>query len=148
MSPGACWPDNSCGHGVVQRLQGSNSYDGAPAFQYDCTATYYDQYWRFDYDPAGGIRIKNNLTHRCLAFQGSNRANGAPAVEYQCLDYRDQLWDLHTRFDNAVNNLGYDIVNLYTHMCLAFQGSNKANGAPAFQYDCVDGYHDQVWQLR
>jgi len=43
----------------------------------------------------------------------------------------------------------HQVANYYNFAkCLAVQGSNSYDGAPAFQYDCVDGCRDQVWQLR
>jgi len=40
------------------------------------------------------------------------------------------------------------IVNRITDRCLAVQGANNVNGAPAFQYTCNVDYGDQVWSVE
>jgi hypothetical protein len=39
-------------------------------------------------------------------------------------------------------------VNRNSQRCLAVQGANNVNDAPAFQFDCPPAYDDQAWQLQ
>lgn len=48
-------------------------------------------------------------------------------------------------FDSSGRYLNTRFLNLHTGRCLAVQGANNVNGAPAFQYDCIATATDQRW---
>lgn len=120
--------------------QGPN--DGSLAFQYDCS-WYGDQWWQLEPTGDGDYWIRNENSGKCLVVQGD--ADGARAFQYTCLTdlkYYDQHWLKIS--DPYLRGRGYQLVNANSGKCLVVQGG--ANGAPAFQYSCLD-YNDQYWQI-
>ena len=89
----------------------------------------------------GGVELAGVLSrswqHGCLAVTETRQ--GAVAARTD---------DLASWISEQVTPRSVRFVNHYSKRCLAFQGANNADNAPAFQFDCPSAYADQAWNIE
>ncbi|MEA5363931.1 RICIN domain-containing protein [Amycolatopsis sp., V23-08] len=91
--------------------------------------------------PNGRVELAGVATgswqHNCLAVTGTRQGSVAARTDDIAGWIADQVAPRIVRFANH-----------FSHRCLAVQGANNVNDAPAFQHDCPGAYEDQAWELE
>ncbi len=92
-------------------------------------------------DGSGDLELAGVLSrswqHGCLAVTETRQGAVAARADDLAGWIADQVTPRAVRF-----------VNHYSKRCLAVQGANNANEAPAFQFDCPSAYADQAWDIE
>ncbi|QKV80057.1 RICIN domain-containing protein [Amycolatopsis sp. Hca4] len=92
-------------------------------------------------DGGGGLELAGVLSrswqHGCLAVTETRQGAVAARTDDLAGWIADQVAPRSLRF-----------VNHNSKRCLAVQGANNVDDAPAFQFDCPGAYADQAWDLE
>ncbi|MGW5746471.1 RICIN domain-containing protein [Amycolatopsis sp. NPDC003861] len=89
----------------------------------------------------GGLELAGVLSrswqHGCLTVTETRQGAVAARTDDLAGWISDQVTPKSVRF-----------VNHYSQRCLAVQGANNVDDAPAFQFDCPAAYADQAWDIE